>query len=151
MYRVKSTFGITTPVNHDRVVSFIDGELNNMDWYKENRHIKVALSVPGYIVGYCLFNYAIPKPDKDLLHLYFQIIESEYFKSLGFTIEYYNPLENKFNKRNIKRSIEAIVEANKPKYTKLNPDLGSLKYTSLVDFAKSYLKMISNLDMTKAK
>ena len=151
MYRVKSTFGITTPVNHDRVVSFIDGELNNMDWYKENKHMKVAISIPGYIVGYCLFNYAIPKPDRDLFHLYFQIIESEYFKTLGFTLEYYSSLENKFNKKLIKRAIEHIVEDNKTKYPKLNPAIGSLNYTSLADFAKSYLLMVRNLDMTKSE
>jgi hypothetical protein len=151
MYRVKSTFGITTPVNHDRVVSFIDGELNNMDWYKENKHMKVAISIPGYIVGYCLFNYAIPKPDRDLFHLYFQIIESGYFKNLGFTLEYYSSLENKFNKKLIKRAIDHIVEDNKAKYPKLNPAIGSLNYTSLADFAKSYLLMVRNLDMTKAE
>ena len=33
MYSVTSTFGITSPVSHDRVVGFIDGELHNMDWY----------------------------------------------------------------------------------------------------------------------
>ncbi len=60
MYEVTSTFGITSPVNHDRVVSFIDGELGNMDWYQENGYSQIALAVPGYIIGYCLFNYALP-------------------------------------------------------------------------------------------
>ena len=27
-----------------------------------------ALSIPGYIVGYCMFNYAVPEPDRDLMH-----------------------------------------------------------------------------------
>ena len=74
MYQVKASFGITKPVTHDRVVSFIDGELHQMNWYQENGHPKVAMAVPGYIVGYCLFSYAIPKPDKRLFHLYHQII-----------------------------------------------------------------------------
>lgn len=151
MYRVKSTFGITTPVNHDRVVSFIDGELNNMDWYKENKHPKIAISVPGYIVGYCLFNYAIPKPDRDLFHLYFQVIESGYFKQLGFTSNFYSIEEKKLNKKLIKRAIEQIVVDNKVKYPKLAPSYGTLNYDSLVNFAKSYLLMVRNLDMTKAE
>ena len=151
LYRVKSTFGITTPVNHDRVVSFIDGELSNMDWYKENKHDKVAISVPGYIVGYCLFNYAIPKPDRDLFHLYFQIIEADLFKTLGFTTDFYNSEENKFNKKQIKRAIDNIIDENKQKYTKLNPAINSLKYTNKVEFAKSFLLMVRNLDMTKAE
>ena len=149
MYRVTSTFGITTPVNHDRVVGFIDGELNNMDWYNDNKHFRVALSVPGYIVGYCMFNYAVPKPDRDLFGLYFKVVESDYFKQLGFSYDYYNKKDNSFNKRAIRRAVDQIVDDNKAKFTKLSPALGSINYSSLPDFAKSYLTMIRNLDMTK--
>ena len=62
MYRVNCTFGITVPVNHDRVKSFINGELHNMDWYQEHGYDDIALAIPGYIVGYCLFYYSVPKP-----------------------------------------------------------------------------------------
>lgn len=149
MYRVTATFGITTPVNHDRVVGVIDGELHNMDWYKDNGHLKVALAVPGYIVGFCLFNYAVPKPDRDFFHLYFQIVEGEYFKALGFYNEFYNPEKNTFNRRAIKRAIDQIVDQNRAKYGKLNPSTGILRYDSMVEFVKSYLLMIRNLDATK--
>ncbi len=150
MYRVKATFGITTPVNHDRVVSFIDSELNNMDWYREHGHDYYALSVPGYIVGYCMFNYAVPKPDRDLFHLYFQVIEAAYFQKLGFTYEYYNAQENRLNKKAIKRAIDRIVVENKSQYYKLSPSSGSLQFDTLLSFAKSFLLMIRNLDLTKA-
>ena len=149
MYRVTSTFGITTPVNHDRVVTFIDGELHNMDWYKDNNHLKVAQAIPGYIVGYCMFNYAIPKPDRELFILYFQVVEGQYFRSLGFTNDYYDPVTNKFNKKAIKKRIDQIVDNNKARYNKLQPATGSLNYNSLADFAKSFLIMIRHLDMTK--
>ena len=149
MYRIKSTFGITTPVNHDKVVSFIDSELNNMDWYRENGHDPYALAVPGYIVGYSMFNYAVPKPDRDLFHLYFQIIVIEYFQELGFTYNYYDPKEKKLNKKAIKRAIDRIVDENKDKYYKLSPSTSSLQFDSLMSFTKSYLLMIRNLDLTK--
>lgn len=152
MYRVKSTFGITTPVNHDRIVGFIDGELNNMDWYKEHNHNKVAISVPGYIVGYSMFNYAIPKPDRDFFHLYFKVIEAEYFKNLGFTDVYYDTSNPKpFNKRAIRRAIDQIVDRNRVQYPRISPSTSSLNYDSLASFAKSFLLMIRNLDMTKAE
>ncbi|MCP3930541.1 MAG: YbjN domain-containing protein [Bacteroidetes bacterium] len=151
LYHVKATFGITNPVNHDRIVSFIDGELHNMDWYQDNKHYMVALAIPGYIVGYCLFNYAIPKPDRKLMHLYYQIVEAAYFKNLGFTINYYDAEEKNFNKKAIRKAIEAIVGNNLVKYPNLNPTLGTLNYSSLPGFAKSYLLMIRNLDMTKAE
>lgn len=149
MYIVRSTFGITTPVNHDRVVGFIDGELNNMDWYQDNGHTRIALSVPGYIVGYCLFNYAMPRPDRDLFQLYFQIIQADFFKNLGFTTNFYAPETNRFNKKAIKRAIDDIVDQNNDRYPKLHPATGSLNYNSPVDFARSFMIMVRNLDMTK--
>lgn len=149
MYRVTATFGITTPINHDRVVAVIDGELHNMDWYKDNGHGNVALAVPGYIVGFCLFNYAIPKPDRDLFHLYFQIVESDYFKKLGFSIDFYDSEKQSFNRRAIRRAIDLIVDENRAKYSKLSPSLSLLRYDSMPEFAKSYLTMVRNLDATK--
>ena len=59
MYEVPATFGITAPVNHDKIVDLIENELHYMDWYEEHGHEEVALAIPSYIVGYCLFYYAI--------------------------------------------------------------------------------------------
>ncbi len=151
MYRVTSTFGITTPVNHDRVVSFIDGELHNMDWYWENEHLAVAMAIPGYIAGYCMFNYAIPKPDRDLLQLYFQVTEPEYFRDLGFTIDYCDQETGDLNRRAIKRAIDAIVEDNEETFPRLSPATGSLDFQSITAFAKSFLLMIRNMEVTKVE
>ena len=150
MYEVTSTFGITSPVNHDKVVSFIDGELHNMDWYHEQKHYDIALSIPGYIVGYCLFNYAVPKPDRDLLHLYFQVTEPEYFQRLGFSAKYYDPASGELNKRAIKKAIRYIVDENSVEFVGLNPAIGSLNFDGLAEFAKSYLLMIRNMEVAKA-
>ena len=150
MYRVKSTFGITNPVNHDRVVSFIDGEIGNMDWYHDHKYPDIAVSVPGYIAGYCLFNYAVPQPDRELLHLLIETLESEFFKKLGFTAGYYDPKSQKFDKSAIKREINSIVRSNIKQFPKLDPDTGSLSYDSLPDFSKSFMMMVRNLDLTPA-
>jgi len=151
MYRVKTSFGITKPVTHDRVVSFIDGELHQMDWYNDNGHHKVALAIPGYIVGYCLFNYAIPKPDKDLFYLYYQIIYHSFFEQLGFKLDLVDFKQQTFNKKGIKRAIKEIVDANKEKYPHLSPNTNKLSFDGQVKFAKSYLTMVRNLDLTKVE
>jgi hypothetical protein len=151
MYRVKTSFGITKPVTHDRVVSFIDGELHQLDWYKDNNHPKVAMAIPGYIVGYCLFNYAVPKPDKDLFHLYYKIIYSPYFKNLGFRYDLVDLENQKFNKKAIKKAIKEITDLNKEKYPKLNPDTSQLNFNGQIAFAQSYLLMIRALDLTKVE
>lgn len=151
MYRVKTTFGITKPVTHDRVVSFIDGELHQMDWYNENGHYKVAMAIPGYIIGYCLFNYAVPKPDKDLFYLFYQIIYNDFFKKLGFQLDLVDYEKQIFNKTAVKKAIREIVETNKEQYPYLSPNVNKLSFDGQVKFAKSYLTMIRNLDLTKAE
>ena len=149
LYNVTATFGITSPANHDRIVSFIDGELGHMDWYVENDHENVAMAITGYIIGYCLFNYAVPEPDKDFFHLYFQIVESAYFADLDFSTEYTQD-DQSLHIKNIKSRIEQLADKHKSQYPKLRPKQKLLKFDTLPDFAKSYLHMIRTLDLTKA-
>ncbi|MBT8221393.1 MAG: YbjN domain-containing protein, partial [Bacteroidia bacterium] len=149
MYWVKSTFGITTPVNHDRISNFIEGELNNMDWYVENDYHTIAESIPGYIVGYALFHFAPPKPDLEYLQFYYRIIETEFYSNLGFKNLYYNPKKRSFNRKEIKKYLKSIVRRNYEMYPYLNPNLSSLRFGSKSEFARSYLRMIQNLDMTR--
>ncbi len=150
LYNVSSTFGITSPVGYDEIISILDGELRRMEWYKENGHEEIALAIPGYIVGYCLFNYAVPKPVRDFFQLYYQIMEGVYFKNLGFTTLYYDPSTKKFDKRAIKRAIQQIEDENEDAYPKLDADTSMLNFDSLPDFAESYLLMMRVLNMTKA-
>ncbi|MBV6426784.1 MAG: hypothetical protein KIPDCIKN_01297 [Haliscomenobacter sp.] len=150
MYQVSFTFGITIPVNHDRIVTFIDSELHHMDWYLDNNYPDTALAIPGYIVGYSLFNYAPPKPIRELLQLFYPICEPDYFRALGMDFNLHDPGAGALNKKSIKGMIEAILEENKAAYPKLHAATGSLTYDSLPAFAKSYLLMIRNMDPVKA-
>ncbi len=150
MYQVSFTFGITTPVNHDRIVSFIDSELHNMDWYLDNNHPDTALAIPGYIVGYSLFNYAPPKPIRELLQLFYPICEPEYFRALGMDFHLRDPNSGMLSKKAIKGAIEGILEENKAEFPKLHASTGSLTFESLPAFAKSYLLMIRNMDPVRA-
>lgn len=149
MYRVPATFGITMPVSHDRVVSLIDAELHQMDWYLDNGYDYIALSIPGFICSYCMFIYAIPHPGRELFHLYFEIMESDYFRDLGFPNYYYDTSTNTFDKKAIKKTIRRIVDDHRDRFHKLIFPTGSLDFSSLARFARSYLQIIRNLDMTK--
>jgi hypothetical protein len=151
MYLVRSTFGITHTVNHDRVASFIANELPTMDWYEQNGLDTLALSIPGFVVGYCMFNYAVPKPDRELLHLYYHITESDYFKSLGFSKQFYDPVQATFDKRSIKKVIQKICDTNSDRYPNLNPDLSLLNFDNLVVFSRSYLNMIQALNLSSTR
>jgi hypothetical protein len=149
-YRTKSTFGITTPVNHERFVALIEGELKNISWYKDNDHTMLALGIPGYIATYSLFNYALPKPDKDFLHFYIQVMESDYFKNLGFKFPY-KDAQGMLNKKGILKRIKEIVEQNKQNYAKLSPNTTNLDFSNPVSFAQSYMEMLKELNLQKSE
>ncbi len=148
MYHTIATFGITAPVNHDKVVSFIDGELSNMDWYIRNHYPNIALAIPGYIAGYCMFEFAVPKPDRELLHLYFEIVEAPYFTSLGYKKQFYNSNNGKFDKAAIRQRIHQIVKSNQEKYPYLQSNTSILDFKNLQSFAYSYMMMIRALDLS---
>lgn len=149
IYHTIATFGITSPVNHERVASFIDGELPNMDWYLKNSYPDIALAIPGYIAGYCLFEFAVPKPDRQFFHFYFEIIEGNFFRALGFENIYYDTENAKFNKTAIRQRIAEITKNNQRKYPFLKPNTALLDFKTLQSFAFSYMKMIRVLDLSE--
>ncbi len=148
LYATSSTFGIIAPKGHDTLVGLIDGELPNMDWYEENKYIKVALSVPGYIVGNSLFNYALPQPARELLELYYRITEATFFTQLGFSPEYFDVNKEVFNTKEIKNAVRKVVLDNKEKFPMLSPDFGILDYKNPCRFARTYLLLIKSMDFT---
>lgn len=151
LYATTSTFGILLPKQHDAVVSLIDGELSNMVWYEANKHEAFAMAIPGYIVGYALFSFALPKPERVLLAFYYAVLEPTLFASLGFTPTYYNSQTRIFDQKAIKTAIKEIVDNHLEAYPKLAPDYASLDFKTPAKFARSYLLMLKNLDFEKVK
>ena len=147
IYQTTSTFGVTMPVHHDSVKAFIDGEMSNMEWYIKHKNYAVSLSSASYVVGYCLFNYAVPLPIRAFFHLFYQITESDYFLNLGYRFDLYNDLSQNFNKTAIKNEINAIVKRYRNEYPNLKPQFDLLNFRNLGTFAQSYLEMMSRLDV----
>ncbi len=146
-YDVTCTFGITTAVDQLKVASFIKGELHNMDWYLDNNHQEAALGIPGYIVGYCQFNFAVPVPVREYFHLFYMITEQNYFQNLGFENAFIKT-EGKVDHKKIKSKIESIAKKHKHAYPRLDPNTSKLSFKSIAHFARSYLLMIQDLDLT---
>lgn len=149
MYRVKTTFGITAPVTHDRIVNLIDAELHHMDWYQENGHQHIAAAIPSYLVGYSLFSYAVPQPDRDFFHLFFRVTEPDYFQALGFKPNYSEPGSQKLNSKLIRKAIDQIVKNNRDRYPQLRPVVSLLVFDSILNFSRSFLLMMRELDLTR--
>jgi hypothetical protein len=148
LYGTTSSFGILQPKQHDALVALIDGELPNRDWYEQNGHPNVALAVPSYIIGHALFTYSLPKPDRELLGFYYKIFEPDYFKSLNYTPQYFNPITGVFDQKAIKAAIKAITDSHLEKFPKLAPDFSVLDFKTASKFATSYLMLLRGLDLT---
>ncbi len=149
LYATTSTFGILAPKQHDALASLIDGELPNMDWYEANKHAAFAMAIPGYIVGYALFSFALPKPERALLAFYYTVLEPTLFASLGFTPTYFNTQTRTFDQKAIKTAIKEIIDGHLEAYPKLAPDFTILDFKTPTKFARSYLLMLRNLDFEK--
>jgi len=148
-YDTVCTFGLTVSKGHDALVSIIEKELAEARRWEEQGQPRVALSVMGYIPGYCLFNYALPKPDRSFLDLYYRIMESAYFESLGYENRYLDPKTGIFDQKGIKAAIRSIAEMHAVRYQKLSPAYGMLRFDNPVGFAKSYFLMLKGLDLTE--
>jgi len=151
MYRVPATFSITAPAEHTQLAAMIEAETPAMNYYIQNNYPDLAMAIPGFITGHFLFYFSVPQPDREYLHMLLEIMEADYFKALGFTYDYYDPTTEKFNKSAIKNEINDIAKHNKERYPKINPNTSKLKYDSLPEFARSFLLMIKDLNLTKAE
>lgn len=149
MYRTKATFGVAQAVSHDAFVQQLDAELPQIDWYLRSEQERVSEAICSNIAGFCLLNCTLPKPDQALFYLYFEILEADFFQKLSFDAPYYND-DKSINTKNIKAAIQLVVEENKEQFTQLKPAIDSLDFNSRALFAKSYLLMMRNLDLTRA-
>lgn len=147
MYYTTSTFGMITPTNHQKLVDAINSELENLTWYKENKYDEVALAIPGYIVGLSLFNYSLPEPDKELLQLYYEITEPEFFGELGFVSRFQH--NHIFNKKAIRYEISEVESRWRSIYPKLKMDLNILNFADKISFTESYLRMLAVCNMSR--
>lgn len=147
IYEVKSTFGISQSSGLARIQEFIASEIKNMDWYYQNGHDEVALSIPSYIVGYSLFNYSMPAPMRDLFNLYFQIMQFKYFNMLGINGEYISKSKRVASK--IKREIKNIISVHEDEYPQLEANLKLLHFKDHCLFAKGFLNMIQIMNFER--
>jgi hypothetical protein len=141
LYVVDYTFGITKLADFKQIQSFIKAELPNMDWYLDHNHLEYALAVPGYIVGYTLFNYAIDPLLKALLQLYYEVVEHHFFEDIGMNNRLIGA-DMQPKERKIKHRIEEIKSQFAKHHSLAKISTRHLKFDNIYAFAQSYLWMI---------
>ncbi|MGB3228143.1 MAG: hypothetical protein WBB02_09245 [Saprospiraceae bacterium] len=144
LYEVISTFGITSPANQETIGQFIESEIKAINWYEENNHEEICIAICNYIAGYCLYSFAMPAVTRDLFHFYFEIVEANYFKSLGFENNYWHSNLKTLQIEAINTEIEGIFKIHSERFLKL-PKAVNFTETRPHVFLKSYLLFIKNL------
>ncbi len=144
IYEVSSTFGAAMPEGHQRLVEIIDAQMTDYDWYYENRYFVYAKAICGYVVGFSLYSFALPEPSKALLILYYKITEGDYFKNLGFNLNFFKS-EKILNKTLIVNDIKQVIRENKVKFGDINVDISHLEFDDIYLFCRSYLMMVRNI------
>lgn len=151
MYRTQSTFGVSPAVNHQTICSLIEGEIPNMNWPLQHNHHALALAVPMYIIGFGLFHYSSPQPDRALFHLLYRCLEPRFFQQLGFKNAFANPESGRLDKNSIMVAIKNIRNQYRSQYPAFKPDGSRLDYASPVLFARSYLLMMKDLHFRRVE
>jgi hypothetical protein len=143
LYEVNSTFGISVPDGHQRLVEIIDAQISDFEWYYENRYFTYAKSICGYVIGFALYSYSLPEPSKDLLKLYYRIIYHDFFKKLGYSDDFWT--KDSFNKKLLTLHIKNVIEKHKIRYPGLKVDIKLLDFSDECLFCRSYLNMLSKI------
>lgn len=147
IYRVISTFGITMPSGHDKLVECLENELSAMDWYYDNQYDHIAKAIPSYLTGYLLFSYALPEPDRAMLHLLYEVLEPSYFEKWGDSHALRK--KSKIKSSAIKSAISKIKDTFEEEYPEFDPDVQMLDYKDDSSFAKSYLQMVKLCNLSR--
>lgn len=145
-YKAKFTFGIANPASHQAMIDTYNSNINNVQWYLDKEKDDIAVLIVEYIAGYCLYNYGLAKPTRELFDLLFNILNQQYYIDMGFKDIYYDEKEKKFNSDLVKDRITQIIEEGK----KQSPNLGfapdKLKFETLLSFSRSFMEEIKNLN-----
>ena len=144
-YQSLFTFGITKPAGEFQISQIFYQDWNNFNWYLDNDLEDVAVAIAEYIVGYSLFNFAPPQPLRELLHLFYHIMENRFFQDLAYEDSFYNVEDREFNERAIKRELNAIENRYEDQLENFVIDNRKINFDSKGEFAKSYLLMMNEL------
>jgi hypothetical protein len=147
LYRSKHTFAIVMPQNYKTIADSIYNANQNIKWYRDNNYPLIAEQIAEYGIAYCQYSYSLPRPVTEFFHLFMRVNYGDYFKALGFGIEYYNHQTKQFNTEKINDKIVEIINVWKPKYPNLKMKMENIKYGSLASFNISFTTEVEYLDL----
>ncbi|MFZ1704060.1 MAG: hypothetical protein WAT79_06915 [Saprospiraceae bacterium] len=140
LYESRSTFGLDLPTGLQGLREIIEAQWSDLDWFLDNNYLDVHRFVCDYVVGFSLFSFALPSPYKDILRLYYQVTENDYFISLGYEKHF---LKNGILlKKDIIKEIQNIKVFKNSPGQEINFDTKVLIFDDLPQFCHSFLLMV---------
>ncbi|WP_338813038.1 hypothetical protein V9L05_16995 [Bernardetia sp. Wsw4-3y2] len=149
-YETKATFGISKPAYGQDIKEIIEKQLQAASWFDKNEQQEFTPFVFEYIAGYCLFNYGLPRPTKEFLHLYFQIICPDYFEALGANHTFSEKKENQIilQKNLVIKRIDFILETWEEMYPTITDKKTKIDYKDFTKFSFDYFSFVKELKIT---
>lgn len=149
-YTILSTFGISKAVSLADITPLIDAQLPIIQHFILLRRLDIAEAIVGYVVGFCFFSYAIPKPIRSLFHLWYALVENDFFTELGFSYPFFDTKNNAFTPQNqaeIEAEIDFFIQKYQADYPFFTIDKSKLNFSSLAQFGYSFLSEIKQINL----
>ena len=147
LFRSRYTFSIVMPQVHKTIADAIYNANQNISWYKENKHFRIAALIAEYGIAYCQYSYSLPRPVTEFFQLFMMVNYPEFFKALGFKAEYYDGEKGTFNQEAILTAIRQIAEGWQSKYPELKMREDKLRFDSLMAFNQSFTSEVEFLNL----
>jgi hypothetical protein len=147
LYRSRSSFSITPVPSPDKLRENVSAANKDADWYQDNKHPGLALTLTEYGMMYNQFSYSMPAVLTELTLIFMAVLHDDFFRALGTKHSFYHPETKKPDKALIVTAVDACIGRWQPKYESLRWNHERVNYSSLWDFARSFSEQTVGLQL----
>ena len=144
-YKVRATFAVVGPTNHDTVAGFMNTELGKTKSYIENKYIDIVEEICKYTVYFASYSYGMPAVANEIIMVFWRIFNPDFFNDLGFKQSFFNDKTNTIDQENVLNRINHILSHSKKRHPMLQFDVNKLDFSSKLDFAVSFIGQFQHL------
>ncbi len=148
-YDVKTTFGYVPVTSHKQFYEFILEQFKNTGWYYENKYDGIVTSIYEWVIGYSLFYFGLYPATYDLLKIAYMILQPDFFKEMGITLNLNNSNTNIINKAALDKEIQKVIKNYIKHYPKLTVMVQNINCRTMNEFLYTFLNEITYLNFSK--
>lgn len=145
-YQVVTTFGLSEPISLLRWQQILKQQMDYAGVFNQDAYQKYAIHIPGYIMGYSLYRYALPGFFRDLIGLYYILTSPVWAKGMGYPdlgfMEKQGP-----DKRRILKTIQQLVKDWSDRYDFQFFDTNLLRFSDEKALGQSWLQLMATTQL----